>query len=226
MADATEPTRAGSSASSGADTAGVETLERTPPSEGRAGPRGSGGAGGVLRSARVAWAVAVLALLAAAVSGAQWQSLAAEARAREDAREAAEVMAAQVTTFEGATIDEFVEDVRALATGEYADQVTELFNADFREALRENEVRSVGEVTRSFVQDLDGDEAEVFVVVRQTSVNAVLDEPVEDELRMDLTLAREDGRWLVSDVAILGPTPPALPPPAADGGETPEEPQE
>lgn len=224
MADATQPPPEGSSPPSGADPAGVETLERTPAQE--EDERGPAAGGGLLRNPRVAWAVAVLALLAAAVSGAQWQSLAAEARAREEAREAAEIMAAQVTTFEGATIDEFVQDLRELATGEYADQVTELFNAEFREALRENEVRSVGEVTRSFVQALDGDEAEVFVLVRQTSVNAVMDEPVEDELRMELTLARGDGRWLVADVAVLGPAPPALPPAPADEEGPTEEPQE
>lgn len=176
---------------------------------------------GVLRDARVAWAVAVLALAAAAVFGVQWRSLAAEADARVQAREAAEVMAAQITTFEGAEIDAFVEDLRELATGAYADQVSELFNPDFRDALRENGVESVGEVVRSFVQELDGDEAEVFVLVRQTSINAVLDEPVTDELRMELTLTHEDGRWLISDVAVLGPAPPALAPPAAeapDGG--------
>lgn len=226
MADATEPPREGASPPAGADAAGVETLERAPAP--REDARGSAvdGAGGLLRNARVAWAVAILALLAAAVSGAQWQSLAAEARARQEAREAAEIMAAQVTTFEGATIDEFVQQVRELATGEYADQVTELFNAEFREALRENEVRSVGEVTRSFVQALDGDEAEAFVLVRQTSVNAVMEEPVEDELRMELTLAREDGRWLVADVAVLGPSPPSLASPPADGADTTEDPQE
>lgn len=223
MADPTEPPRTGPLPPSGGESAGVETLERIPEEEARnSGP----GPRGLLRSARVAWAVAVLALLAAAVSGVQWQSLAAEARAREEVREAAEVMAAQVTTFEGATIDEFVAQLRDLATGEYADQVTELFNAEFRQALRDNEVRSVGEVTASFVQDIDGDRAEVFVLVRQTSTNAVLDEPVEDELRMDLTLAHEDGRWLVADVAVLGPEPPALPPPPADGESTNEDPQE
>lgn len=221
MAEPTEEPR-GAASRPGSD-AGVETLDH------EAGPRGAvhgepeaGGVGRLLRNARVAWAVAVLALLAAVVFGVQWQSLAAEAEAREEAREAAEIMAAQVTTFEGATIDEFVEQLRGLATGEYAAQVTELFNAEFREALRENEVQSVGEVARSFVQDLDGDEAEVFVLVRQTSLNAALEAPVEDELRMDLTLEREDGRWLIADVAVLGPAPAGVAPAPAPDADDPE----
>lgn len=190
-----------------ADPAGVGTLDRDV--EG-ARPRRRRGATRLLRDPRVAWAVAVLAVLAAAVSAYQWQSLAGEAHARVQAREAAEVMAARITTFEGAEIDQFVERVKGLATGEYADQVSELFGPDFRTALRDGEVESVGEVVRSFVQELDGDEAEVFVIVRQTSINAVLDEPVTDELRMELRLARQDGRWLIADVAVLGPSPSPL----------------
>ncbi|HVL99899.1 MAG TPA: hypothetical protein VM324_11465 [Egibacteraceae bacterium] len=186
---------------------GVETLET---------PRGGGearkpGATGLLRDPRFVWAVAVIAVLAAAFSTFQWQVQAAEARAREEVREAAEVVAARVTTFEGAAIDEFVEELRALATDDYAAQVGELFSGEFRDALRDNEVESVGEVTRSFVQQLDGDEAEVFVLVRQTSLNASVEEPIVDELRMELTLVREAGRWLVADIAVLGPSPTLAP---------------
>lgn len=169
--------------------------------------------------ARLAWTVAFLALVVAGYSVVQWRSLAGEADARVQAREAAEVMAAQITTFDGAEIDAFVERLRGLATGDYADQVTELFGPDFRNALRDNEVESVGEVTRSFVQVLDGGEAEVFVIVRQTSVNAAQEDPVTDELRMELTLDRQDGRWLIADVAVLGPAPAAI---AAPPVEEPE----
>lgn len=203
----------------------VETMEGGPAqtSAEPAGDRRAGadtsarsGAARLLGDARVAWAVALLAVLAAVVLGVQWQSLRAEAAAREEARETAEVIAARVTTFEGATIDEFVEQVQAMATGEYASQVTELFDQEFRDALREGEVKSVGEVSRSFVQDLDDDEAEVFLLIRQTSVNAALDEPIEDELRMELTLRQVDGQWLAADIAVLGPEPSLAPPAAAE----------
>jgi hypothetical protein len=179
-----------------------------------------GAPAGALRDARVAWVVAVLAMVVAGIFGYQWWALAGEAEDREQAREAAEVMAARITTFEGVAIDDFVEQLGELATGDYARQVRELFSPDFRDALRDNEVESVGEVTRSFVQELDGYEAEVFVVVRQTSVNAVVRDPVVDELRMDITLAREGGRWLVADVGVLGPAPsPVTAPPPPAGSE-------
>lgn len=193
---ATEHADAGDAGDAGADAPAA--------APGRASP-----GAGVLRDARVAWAVAALALVAAGIFAFLWQDLAGEAGDREQAREAAEVMAARITTFEGVTIDDFVEQLRELATGDYARQVSELFSPEFRDALRDNEIESVGEVTHSFVQALDGDEAEAFVVVRQTSVNAVLGEPVSDELRMEITLAREGGRWLIGDVGVLGPTPSA-----------------
>lgn len=180
----------------------------------------------LLRDPRLAWGVALLAVLAAVAFAVQWRSLAAEADLQEQAREAGEVMAARITTFEGATIDRFVEQLQDLATGDYADQVTTLFNPEFRAALAEHEVESVGEVERSFVQQVDGHEAEVFVLVRQTSVNAVTDEPVTDELRMELTLTRENGRWLIADVAVLGPDPsPLAAPPAEPPGDPEGEPQ-
>lgn len=199
---------------------GVETLEgdaAAQPAEhdaaGHAGSARRGGRTRLLADARIAWAVALIAVLAAAMLGVQWQSLRADAAAREDVREAAEIIVARATTFEGATIDGYVSEMRALATGEYAAQVTELFDQEFRDALREGEVESVGEVSRSFVQDLDDDEAEVFVLVRQTSTNAARDELIEDELRMEVTLRRVDGQWLAADVAVLGPPGAGLPPP-------------
>lgn len=169
---------------------------------------------------RVAWAVAVVALVAAVAFGWQAQTLRATEAARDEAREAAEVAAARVTTFEGAAMDDYVAGVRRRATDEYAQQVTQLFDRDLRAALRENEVESVGEVVRSFVQEMAGDTAEVFVIVRQSSVNAAREEPVEDELRMEVELARADGRWRVSDIAVLGPGGGLGP--AAGLGETPQ----
>lgn len=205
-----EPTPPPSTPGAHHDDAGaVDTLDRdvdeTPAGQG-AGPMR------LLRDARLAWAVAMVAVLVAAFAAYQWRALAAEAEARVQAREAAEIMAARITTFDGAEIDQFVDRLRDLATGDYADQVTELFSPDFRDALRENEIESVGEVVRSFVQELDGDDAEVFVIVRQTSINAAVDEPVTDELRMELSLTREDGRWLIADVAVLGPSAGSLAP--------------
>jgi type II secretory pathway pseudopilin PulG len=173
------------------------------------------------RSARFAWGVAILALLIAAVAFG-WAVMQALEDARADAAlERGEEIAEQVTTFRGDNIEEWVTETQALATGNYADDVDSLFNEEFRQALKENEVESEGAVESAYLQELDGDSAVVFVVARQVSTNTLRDEPVEDELRMEIELRHEGGEWLASDIAVLGPTPPASSPGvnSAPGGD-------
>lgn len=158
-----------------------------------------------LGSARLAWGIAILALAIAAFAGTQWADLYAAERAREDVRQQATDLVLSLTTFEGETIEEWVADAQARATGDYAEQLSTLFDQSLRDALREQEVVSRGEVDRLFVQNVDGDEASVFALVTQTIVNATTTDPVQDELRMDITMERVDDRWLASDVAVLGP---------------------
>lgn len=172
----------------------------------------------LLRSWRLAWGVAVVAVLVAVVSLGWAATLAAEERRANAARERAETVAEQVTTFRGADIDQWVTETQELATGDYAEQVAGLFDDEFRQALRENEVESEGEIERAYLQRLDGDTAEVFVVARQESTNVLRDEAVEDQLRMDITLRHENGEWLASDIAVLNPAAAPGPGDAAPGG--------
>ena len=157
-------------------------------------------------NARLAWGVALLALVIAAFAGTQWADLYARDQAREEVRGAATELALGLTTFEGENIEDWVAQARAQATGDYAEQLTTLFDQALRDALREQEVVSRGEVDQLFVQDINGDEASVFALVTQTIVNASTTDPVQDELRMDITMRRVEGEWKASDVAVLGPS--------------------
>jgi Mce-associated membrane protein len=159
----------------------------------------------VLGSARLAWGVAVLALALAVFAGTQWADLYAAERTRAEVRQEATGLVLNLTTFEGENIEEWVADAQSRATGEYAEQLSTLFDQSLRDALREQEVVSRGEVDQLFVQDIAGDRADVFALVTQTIVNATTSDPVQDELRMDITMQRVDGQWLASDVAVLGP---------------------
>lgn len=164
--------------------------------------------GGVRRffgNARIAWAVAILALALALVAGMQWADLYAAEQQRTAVREDARALALELTTFDGADIEQWLQRAQARATGDYAEQLTALFDQNLRDALRESQAVSRGEVTQVFVQEIDGDQAQVFVLARQTITNAQTEDPVQDELRMDITMERGDQRWLASDVAILGP---------------------
>lgn len=149
------------------------------------------------------WIVAVIATAAGVTFGLWWAPLHFEAQDREAVQDTAQALVMRLTTFEGANIEQWVTGTQELSTGDYADEVAVLFDQGFREALREAEAVSRGEVIDLFVQDIDGDEAVVFAVARQTIVNRNLDDPVQDELRMEIVLQRVDGTWLVSDVAVL-----------------------
>ncbi|MGI9017944.1 MAG: hypothetical protein ACR2HR_12715 [Euzebya sp.] len=125
---------------------------------------------------------------------------------RQEVQQVANEVALQVTTFTGATIDQWVTDTMAMATGDYATQVATLFDSEIRQGLAANDVTSSGAITSSFVQDVSGDDATVFAVLRQTynSINQQRD--ISDDLRMEIRLRRQDGRWLASEVAVLGPS--------------------
>ncbi len=125
---------------------------------------------------------------------------------RDAVLDAGETMALRVTTFTGDQIDEWVADTQSLATGTYADEVATLFDAEIRAGLADNQVQSVGEITSSFVQDIEGDQATVFAVMRQTFTSLNQPTPIADELRMEIILSRVDGEWLTSEVAVLGPS--------------------
>jgi Mce-associated membrane protein len=172
----------------------------------------------LLWQARVGAGLAILFAVIAAVLYVQADGLRSAAADREAVLEAGQIMALRVTTFDGATIDEWVADTQRLATGTYAEEVAALFEPEVRQGLAVNEVQSVGELTSSFVQDVDGDRATVFSVLRQTFTSNAQPQPISDELRMEIALQRVDGRWLASEVAILGPS---IISPVADDGLAP-----
>lgn len=137
------------------------------------------------------------------VLAAWWAPLHVEALERDEVREVARELALRLTTYDGERIEEWVPPLRELATDDFERELTAALGQDLRDSLREAEARSVGELVDLFVQDIDEDEASAFAVVRQTIANVHLEDPVEDEVRMDITLRRVEGEWKVSDVAVL-----------------------
>lgn len=190
-----------------------ETMGPAAPGAADSDGSGSGGvARRVLTDHRVVWFVALVLAVALGLVVSWWVPLQVEASDREEVRQVARELALRLTTFEGEQIEGWVEDVRELSTGEYARQVDGLFSQDFRDALRDAQAVSRGELIDLFVQGIDGDEAVAFALVRQTIANIHLADPVQDELRMEIALSRVDEEWLVSGVAVL---PSAQPQPGA-----------
>lgn len=167
-----------------------------PPAQARAGR---------LRDPRLAWTVAMVTTIAAIGFALAWAPLYSADRDRERVRQAAEQLVLHLTTFEGETIDGWVQETQRRATDQYAEEVNTLFDPQLRAALRDAKAKSAGRLVNLFVQDVDGDDALVFAVVRQTITNAASPTPVEDELRMQIELRRIDGGWKAAKVEVLGP---------------------
>lgn len=170
------------------------------------------GFGSVLRSPWVPWVIAVLALafgvfalLQRNEAREQWAQLREAEQTRAEVGREANTVALRLTTFEGEDIEDWYADIRETATGQFKDQLGQVFNQETRDTLREIGVVSVGEMQDLFVQDVDGDDARAFALVKQTYVNSSTPDPVEDHQRMDIHLKRVDGQWLASEVSVLGP---------------------
>ena len=136
------------------------------------------------------------------------EQLRAQEQARTEALRAGELAALQLTTFTGAGIDQLVEKTKTLATASFAQELNKQYDQQLRADLREFDVESVGEMLNSFVQRLEGDQAMVFAVLRQTTRYPTFEQTVEDEVRFEISLERVDGAWRVSDAQLLSPTPP------------------
>lgn len=181
----------------------------------------------LVRRLGFAWSVAAVTSALAIVFAVMWAPLYTQSQDRGRVREVAEQLVLHLTTFDGETIDEWVQQTQRLATDEYAEEVNTLFDPELRAALRDAEAESVGRLVNLFVQDVDGAEARVFAVVRQTITNAGTTEPVEDELRMQVELRQVGGQWKAAKVEVLGPQqggfgaapPPAGAPEPTDGEE-------
>jgi type II secretory pathway pseudopilin PulG len=151
----------------------------------------------------VPWVLVVVLGAVAAVALLQWQSARAEDIARSQARLAAIEVARLLTEWDASDgLEDTRADLQAIASGDFADQIDELFGADAVRQLVDAKVTSEGEIGDVFVQSLEGDVAEVFVVVTQTTSTQAVDMPTAVVQRAAITLEREDGQWIAVSVEL------------------------
>jgi Mce-associated membrane protein len=108
-----------------------------------------------------------------------------------------------LTNFDAATVDEDFDALVELGSGDFASEADQFFGSDVREALKEVQASSRGEVRDVYVQSFDGGRGRIFAVVDQTIANNRFPQPQADQLRVELTLEHVDGDWHVSDVLVL-----------------------
>jgi len=112
--------------------------------------------------------------------------------------------------FNAKTVDADFNAVSEMATGAFATQAQQFFNASIRKALEQALAESRGQIRYVAVQSENqaAGTASVYAVVDQTYVNNKISSPQADVVRLIAGLTRVGGVWKISDVTVLeGATP-------------------
>jgi Mce-associated membrane protein len=124
--------------------------------------------------------------------------------ARQAALQAARQQAVNMTTISYETADRDLGRIIAAATGTLKTQF-QAQQKTFPGVLRQQKSISVGTVLAAGVASQAGNKVEALVAVDAAVRNATSgSSPVVKHYRMDMTLVRSGGRWLVSEVAFAG----------------------
>jgi hypothetical protein len=112
--------------------------------------------------------------------------------------------------FNAKTVDADFNAVDGMATGAFATQAQQFFNASIRKALEQALAESRGQIRYVAVQSENqgAGTASVYAVVDQTYVNNKITSPQADVVRLVADLKQVNGVWKISDVTVLeGATP-------------------
>ena len=112
--------------------------------------------------------------------------------------------------FNAKTVDADFNAVDGMATGAFATQAQQFFNASIRKALEQALAESRGQIRYVAIQSENqgAGTASVYAVVDQTYVNNKITSPQADVVRLVADLQQVNGVWKISDVTVLeGATP-------------------
>lgn len=167
----------------------------------------SPGRGRRRRAARSAAALCATAALAG--SGYQSWLLYQQHRSEVSAREASDAAASYaelLTTASPGTVDRQISELLDRSTGTFHDRYAKQ-SSELRAMLIANQVTTSGIVVDSAVKSADVANATVLLFVEQTFSSAALTQPpsgriveAPDITAMAMTMRKDAGRWLVSDV--------------------------
>lgn len=108
-----------------------------------------------------------------------------------------------------------LEDTRdalaEIATGDFRDQIDELFAGPVAADLEASGATSSGEIEQVYVQDITDARAETFAVVTQTISTSDPESTTEIDRRASIALRYEDGQWKASVVEIADGVVPLTP---------------
>ena len=112
--------------------------------------------------------------------------------------------------FNAKTVDADFNAVGGMATGAFATQAQQFFNASIRKALEQALAESRGQIRYVAIQaeNQGAGTASVYAVVDQTYVNNKITSPQADVVRLVADLKQVGGVWKISGVTVLeGATP-------------------
>ena len=149
---------------------------------------------------------ALLVLLLAAIAF-LWLTRPGESAVRTDdyaeALQAARSGVVDLTSFDHLTLDDDIEQIRRVATGDLREEsVAELDSR--RQQITELQAVVNTEVVGAGVTRADGDDATVLMVIQSTQESAASPQAQISRYRIQVDLAKEDGRWLLSGITGTG----------------------
>lgn len=195
----------------GATTPEGEGTARATPPKAKEPRRNGDGAVPSRRAFRLASLLAVIGLVGTLVFGILYTTKGSSAPVQDPAVvSASRAFLTDFFNFNAKTVDSDFSAVSAMATGTFATQAQQFFNASIRKALEEALAESRGQIRYLAIQSQNqgAGTASVYAVVDQTYVNNKITSPQADVVRLVADLKQVNGVWKISGVTVLeGATP-------------------
>ena len=151
------------------------------------------------------WVLVLAALLALllAAAGYLWFTRAGESAVRVDdygqALTAARSGVVDLTSFDYLTLDDDIEQIRRVATGDLREESVAQLD-DRRQQITDAQAVVNTEVVGAGVTRVDGDDATVLLVIQSTQESTASEQAQIVRYRIEVTLERSGERWLLSGI--------------------------
>ncbi|KUH86328.1 MULTISPECIES: hypothetical protein [unclassified Mycobacterium] len=142
---------------------------------------------------------AIALLLAGAAGYLKWvdNSVRTAETVREESVQVAKDSTVAMLSYKPDTVEQQLNDARALLTGEFEESYTGLINDVVIPGAKQKQISAVASVPAAASVSADPNEAVVLVFVNQTVVVGQ-DPPTDSASSVRVTLEKVDGRWLIS----------------------------
>jgi hypothetical protein len=149
----------------------------------------------------------VLLLVLLAAGAFLWSARPGESAVRTDdyaeALQAARSGIVDLTSFDYLTLDDDIEQVRRVATGDLEEATVDRLDTE-RQQITDLKAVWNTEVVGAGVTRADGEDATVLLVIQSTQESAANPQAQIVRYRIEVSLEKEEGRWLLSGIKGTG----------------------